>query len=42
MPIRSTMHVVNYRADNQLFDTKSETYNKGGKLMGYSLLTQAN
>lgn len=42
MPIRSTMHVVSYRADNQLFDIKSETYNKGGKLMGYSLLTKVN
>ena len=42
MPIRSTMHVISYRADNQLFDIKSETYNKGGKLMGYSLLTKVN
>ncbi|WP_461135685.1 TapB family protein [Spirosoma lituiforme] len=42
MPIRSTMHVVSYRTDNQLFDIKSETYNKGGKLMGYSLLTKVN
>ena len=42
MPIRSTMHIVSYRADNQLFDIKSETYNKGGKLMGYSLLTKVN
>lgn len=42
MPIRSTMRVVSYRADNQLFDIKSETYNKSGKLMGYSLLTKVN
>lgn len=42
MPIRSTMHVVSYRADNQLFDIKSETYNKSGKLLGYSLLTKVN
>lgn len=42
MPIRSTMHVVSYRTDSQLFDIKSETYNKGGKLMGYSLLTKVN
>ncbi|MFD2933328.1 TapB family protein [Spirosoma flavum] len=42
MPIRSTMKVVSYRTNNQLFDIKSETYNKNGKLMGYSLLTKAN
>ncbi|MBC3789013.1 hypothetical protein [Spirosoma utsteinense] len=42
MPIRSTMHTVSYRADNQLLDIKSETYNKNGKLMGYSLLSKAN
>ncbi len=42
MPIRSTMHIISYRADNQIFDIKSETYNKSGKLMGYSLLTKLN
>lgn len=42
MPIRSTLHTVSYRADNQLFDIKSETYNKNGKLMGYSLLSKVN
>ncbi|GAB2558731.1 TapB family protein [Spirosoma aerophilum] len=42
MPIRSTMRVVSYRTDNQLFDIKSETYNKSGKLMGYTLLTKVN
>ena len=42
IPIRGTMRMVSYRADNQLFDVKSETYNKGGKLMGYSLLSKAN
>jgi hypothetical protein len=42
MPIRTTMRVVSYRADSQLFDIKSETYNKSGKLMGYSLLTKVN
>ncbi len=42
MPIRNTMRVVSYRTDNQLFDIKSESYNKSGKLMGYSLLTKAN
>jgi hypothetical protein len=42
MPIRSTMRTVSYRADNQLFDIKSETFNKNGKLMGYSLLSKLN
>jgi hypothetical protein len=42
MPIRNTMKVISYRTDNQLFDIKSETYNKSGKLLGYSLLTKAN
>lgn len=42
IPIRGTMRVVSYRAANQLFDIKSETYNKNGKLMGYSLLSKAN
>lgn len=42
IPIRGTMRVVSYRAANQLFDVKSETYNKNGKLMGYSLLSKAN
>lgn len=42
MPIRTTMRVVSYRADNQLLDVKSETYNKSGKLMGYTLLTRVN
>ncbi len=40
MPIRSTMRVVSYRADNQIFDIKSENYNKNGKLLGYTLLTK--
>ena len=42
IPMRNSMRVISYRADNQLFDIKSETYNKSGKLMGYSLLTKAN
>jgi hypothetical protein len=41
MPIRSTMKTVSYRAGNQILDIKSETYNKGGKLMGYSILSKA-
>lgn len=42
IPIRGTMRTVSYRAANQLFDVKSETYNKNGKLMGYMLLSKAN
>ena len=42
MPIRSAMRTVSYRAPNQILDVKSETYNKNGKLMGYTLLTKAN
>ncbi len=42
MPIRSSMRVVSYRTPNQILDVKSETYNKNGKLMGYTLLTKAN
>lgn len=41
IPIRSTMRTVSYRAANQLFDIRSETYNKSGKLMGYTLLSKA-
>ncbi|GAB4034612.1 hypothetical protein GCM10028774_21550 [Spirosoma jeollabukense] len=40
IPIRNNMRVVSYRADNQIFDIKSETYNKNGKLMGYSVLSK--
>lgn len=40
IPIRGTMRIVSYRATNQLIDIKSETYNKSGKLMGYTLLTK--
>ncbi|MBD2751343.1 TapB family protein [Spirosoma validum] len=42
IPIRNSMQVVSYRVDSQIFDIKSETYNKNGKLMGYTLLTKAN
>ena len=42
IPIRNTMRVVSYRANNQILDVKSENYNKSGKLMGYTLLTKAN
>ncbi|QKZ12266.1 hypothetical protein [Spirosoma sp. KUDC1026] len=40
MPIRATMKTVSYRANNQIFDVKTETYNKSGKLMGYSVLSK--
>lgn len=40
IPIRSTMKMISYRTDHQIFDVKSETYNKNGKLMGYTLLTK--
>jgi hypothetical protein len=40
MPIRATMKTVSYRATNQIFDIKTETYNKNGKLMGYSVLSK--
>ncbi|WP_420149545.1 hypothetical protein [Spirosoma sp.] len=42
IPIRNSMRVISYRVDNQIFDIKSETYNKNGKLMGYTLLTKVN
>ncbi|WP_080058512.1 TapB family protein [Spirosoma aerolatum] len=42
IPIRSSMRVVSYRTDNKIFDIKSETYNKNGKLLGSSVLTKAN
>lgn len=31
---------VSYRADNVLFDIRSETYNKNGKLIGYTVLSK--
>lgn len=42
IPIRSSMRVVSYRTNNQIFDIKSETYNKNGKLMGYTVLSKMN
>ncbi|MBD2703013.1 hypothetical protein IC229_20370 [Spirosoma sp. BT702] len=41
IPIRNSMKTVSYRAENQILDVKAETYNKNGKLMGYTLLTKA-
>lgn len=42
IPIRSTLKTVSYRTNDLLFDVRSETYNKNGKLMGYSLLSKIN
>ena len=42
IPIRMSMHTVSYRTPNQLFDIRSETYNKNGKLMGYTVLSKTN
>jgi hypothetical protein len=42
IPIRSSLKTVNYRTNDLLFDVKSETYNKNGKLMGYTLLSKIN
>ncbi|GAB3498447.1 hypothetical protein GCM10027341_20080 [Spirosoma knui] len=42
MPIRNAMRVVSYRTNDQIFDIRSETYNKNGKLMGYMLLSKIN
>ncbi|GAB3691268.1 hypothetical protein GCM10027592_09150 [Spirosoma flavus] len=41
IPIRNALKTVAYRAENQILDVKSETYNKNGKLMGYTMLTKA-
>lgn len=42
IPIRSTLKTISYRTNDLLLDVKSETYNKNGKLMGYSLLSKIN
>ena len=33
---------VSYRAGNTIFDVRTETYNKSGKLMGYSVLSKVH
>lgn len=38
--IPMSMKSVSYRASNTIFDVRSETYNKSGKLMGYTVLTK--
>ncbi|MFD2570053.1 hypothetical protein ACFSUS_05365 [Spirosoma soli] len=42
IPVRNKMRTVSYRANNMLFDIKSENYDKKGKLTGYTLLSKAN
>lgn len=42
IPIRATMRTVSYRTNDQLLDIRTETYNKNGKLMGYTLLSKVN
>jgi hypothetical protein len=38
--IPMSMKSVSYRAGNTIFDVRTETYNKSGKLMGYTVLTK--
>ncbi len=38
--IPMSMKSVSYRAANTIFDVRTETYNKSGKLMGYTVLTK--
>ncbi len=40
IPIRRAMRTVSYRANDVLFDVKNESYDKGGKLIGYMLLSK--
>ncbi|MGA0557604.1 hypothetical protein ACO2Q8_13190 [Larkinella sp. VNQ87] len=40
IPIRVSFRTVSYRASDVLFDIKSETYNKNGKLKVYSVLNK--
>jgi hypothetical protein len=42
IPVRNKMRTVSYRANNVLFDIKSENYDKKGKLTGYMLLSKLN
>ncbi|KAB7729302.1 hypothetical protein F5984_16865 [Rudanella paleaurantiibacter] len=35
-----SMKSVNYRSDKTIFDVRTETYNKSGKLMAYTVLTK--
>ncbi|GAB3327298.1 hypothetical protein GCM10027299_27740 [Larkinella ripae] len=40
IPIRATFRSVSYRTNEVLFDIKTETYNKNGKLKGYTVLSK--
>ncbi|MFC5410965.1 hypothetical protein ACFPMF_16720 [Larkinella bovis] len=40
IPIRATFRSTSYRASQVLFDIKTETYNKNGKLKGYTVLSK--
>lgn len=42
IPVRNKTRLVSYRADNVLFDIKSENYDKKGNLSGYTLLSKIN
>ncbi|GAB3250577.1 hypothetical protein GCM10027347_08440 [Larkinella harenae] len=40
IPIRANFRSISYRADDVLFDLKTETYSKNGKLRGYTMMTK--
>ncbi|MGM9507946.1 TapB family protein [Larkinella sp. GY13] len=40
IPVRVSFRSVSYRATDVLFDIKTETYNKNGKLKGYTVLSK--
>ena len=40
IPLRSTARSVSYRANDILFDVKTEVYNKNGKLKSYTVLNK--
>ncbi len=42
IPIRNKLRTVSYRANNVLFDVKSENYDKKGNLTSYMLLSKMN
>lgn len=42
IPVRNKMRTISYRANNALFDIRSENYDKKGKLTGYMVLSKLN
>lgn len=40
IPIRRVMRTVSYRNADMLFDIKNESYDKGGKLLSYTVLSK--